>query len=176
MLSRYLPPQNLQIEFLNRWRNADRYSADDSLAPQRIPFGYCFAVTMAAQPLAWFEATGLPEQAFEIAPTIHDYRAHQSKIHAGRIWPIGEEPSGVSWTGFQSIGKQDGKGYFLVYRERNERPRAQLKVWGLAGQIVHTMCIAGQGEDMVSQVNTSGELTFSLPEPLSFALYAYRVE
>ncbi len=37
MLSRYVPPQNLQIEFLNRWRNADRYPADDPLAPGRVP-------------------------------------------------------------------------------------------------------------------------------------------
>ena len=32
-LSRYVPPQSLQIEFLNRWRNADKYPADDPLAP-----------------------------------------------------------------------------------------------------------------------------------------------
>ena len=29
MLSRYLPSQNLQIEFLNKWRNPDNYPADD---------------------------------------------------------------------------------------------------------------------------------------------------
>ena len=52
MLSRYLPAQNLQIEFLNKWRNPDNYPADDPLAPGRVPFDYCFAVAMAAQPLA----------------------------------------------------------------------------------------------------------------------------
>ena len=31
-----------------------------SLAPGRVPFEYCFAITMMAQPLAWFEASGLP--------------------------------------------------------------------------------------------------------------------
>ena len=46
MLSRTVPPQNLQIEFLNRWRNADPYPADDPLAPQHVPFDYCSAITM----------------------------------------------------------------------------------------------------------------------------------
>jgi hypothetical protein len=179
MLSRYVPAQNLQIEFLNRWRNADCYPADDPLAPQRVSFDYCFAVTMAAQPLAWFEATGLPEQAFEIAPLIHTYRAHQQRIHAGQIWPIGEEPSGSSWTGFQSIGsrmcpRSDKEGYLLVYREWNQRPQAQLRVWGLAGQTIEATCIAGKGDDMLAQVGEANEITFALSEPLSFALYAYR--
>ncbi len=67
MLSRYVPPQALQMEFLNVRRNAGLYPPDDPLAPARVPFAYAFAVTMMAQPLAWFEATGLPAGAFEIA-------------------------------------------------------------------------------------------------------------
>ena len=35
MLSRYVPPQNLQIEFLNKWRNRDNYPGDDPLARLR---------------------------------------------------------------------------------------------------------------------------------------------
>ena len=127
MLSRHVPPQNLQIEFLNRWRNADRYPTDDPLAPGRIPFDYCFAITMMAQPLAWFEATGLPEEAFDIAPLIRTYRAHQERIHAGQIFPIGEEPSGTSWTGFQSL--RGDEGYLIVYREHNDRSEARLRLW-----------------------------------------------
>jgi len=175
MLARYLPPQNLQIEFLSRWRNADRYDAADPLAPRRVPFAYCFAVTMAAQPLAWFEATGLPDQAFEVAPLIHTYHTHQRQIHSGQIWPIGEEPSGTSWTGFQSIGPRGDEGYLLVYREWNQRQEAQIEVWDLAGQSIRATCVAGQGRDFVSQVSARGELEFSLPDPISFALYTYRL-
>ncbi len=171
MLARTMPPQNLQIEFLNKWRNADRYH--DSLAPSQVPFAYCFAVTMMAQPLAWFEATGLPEGAFALAPTIAVYREHQERIHAGRIFPIGEEPSGASWTGFQSIG-QDG-GYLAVYRELNDRPGARLKLWDLAGAEVRCRAIAGQGVDFVGTVGEDGCLAFQLPAPFTFALYEYRV-
>ena len=173
MLSRYVPPQNLQIEFLNRWRNADRYDADDPLAPGRVPFDYCFAITMMAQPLAWFEATGLPEEAFKISPLVHAYREHQARIHAGQIFPIGEEPSGTGWTGFQSI-RRDG-GYLLVYRERNERAEARLKLWGVAGYAIELTHIAGQGAGFSAIPDEEGAIAFRLDQPFSFALYAYRV-
>jgi len=175
MLSRYLPPQNLQIEFLNKWRNAGGYPADDPLAPQRVPFDYCFAITMMAQPLAWFEASGLPEGAFDIAPLVQTYRQHQEGIHAGQIFPIGQEPSGESWTGFQSIQKNKERGYLLIFRELNERPRAKLKLWGLAGKTVHCRLVAGRGADFGGTVDTGGRLTFQLPAPLTFALYEWRI-
>jgi len=45
-LSAYLPPQFLQMEFLNIWRNQDKYPSDDPYAPANVPFDYAFAVTM----------------------------------------------------------------------------------------------------------------------------------
>ena len=33
MLSRYVPAEKMQIEFLNKWRNADKYDAADLLPP-----------------------------------------------------------------------------------------------------------------------------------------------
>ncbi len=140
-----MPPQNLQIEFLNRWRNADRYPADDPLAPQHVPFDYCFAITMMAQPLAWFEATGLPEEAFAIAPLIRAYREHQERIHAGQIFPIGEEPSGTGWTGFQSL--RGDEGYLIVYRELNERTERPDPLLELAGRTIACTSVAGHGDD-----------------------------
>ena len=65
MLSKYVPAEKLQIEFLNKWRNTEKYG-DDPFAPHRYSFEYLFATTMAGQPLAWFEASNLPEEAFGI--------------------------------------------------------------------------------------------------------------
>ena len=62
MLSKYIPSQKLQIEFLNKWRNTEKYTGDP-FGPANYSFEYLFAITMAAQPLAWFEGTGLPEEA-----------------------------------------------------------------------------------------------------------------
>jgi alpha-galactosidase len=172
-LSRYVPPHNLQIEFLNRWRNADKYDAGDPLAPCRVPFDYCFAITMVAQPLAWFEASNLPEEAFELAATITVYREYQEQIHVGRILPIGEEPCGTGWTGFQSC--QGDCGYFAVYRELNDRETARLNTWGLAGNNLRCETVLGHGQDFEAAVSEDGWIEFSLPAPFTFALYRYAI-
>jgi alpha-galactosidase len=172
-LSRWVQPQFLQVEFLNRWRNADRYDAGDPLAPSRVPFDYCFAVTMMGQPLAWLEASGLPEEAFSIAPLLRAYRACQADIHAGVILPIGSEPDGQSWTGFQSL--QEGRGHFLVFRESCDREEEPMAVWGLEGRTVSAKCLLGHGKDFSCRVGKDGGIRFALPAPLRFALYEYRV-
>ena len=172
-LSSYVPPRLLQIECLNRWRNADQYVEGDPLAPQRVPFEYCFAVTMAAQPLCWFEVSSLPEKAFELAPVVATYREHQTRLHRAVTLPIGEEPSGASWTGFQAdLGDE---GYLLVYREVNDRPTARLTLRGLAGRRLSCTRILGAGHAFDSTVDADGRLEFALPEPLSYGLWAYRV-
>ena len=173
MLARYVPAQNLQIEFLNLWRNVDKYSATDPLAPSNVPFAYAFAITMMAQPLAWFEATGLPEEAFAIADLVRTYREHQVAIHAGQILPVGEEPTGTGWTGFQSV--RGDTGYLLVFREDNDREAATLRLWGLANRRVTFRSVLGAGEDFETAVAAGGEVRVSLPESHSFVLYEYKV-
>lgn len=173
MLSRYVPAQNLQIEFLNNFRNADKYPQDDLLAPSKVSFEYEFALTMMAQPLAWMEATGLPEQAFATAPVIKKYQSIQSDIHAGQIFPIGNEPSGMAWTGFQSIhGK---KGYILVIRELNQQKDGALKTWLGAKQKVQLKAVLGSGKDMLTTTDADGNISFHLDKPNSYALYQYQI-
>ncbi len=172
MLSRYVPPQNLQIEFLNKWRNSEKYGPDDPLAPARIPFDYCFAITMMAQPIAWLEASNLPEDAFDIAPIIRQYRQYQESIHSGTIFPIGEEPQGTAWTGFQSI-LDDCNGYFLVFRELNDKEHEHLRVWSMSGRKIDCKALIGHGEDFGNVVTDDGRIKFGLPGPFSFALYKY---
>lgn len=83
---------------------------------------------MAGQPLAWLEASNLPDEAFSIRSLVEQYKKVQYDFHQGIILPIGDEPSGRSWTGFQSICNQVGNGsddcnvksgYLLIYREDN---------------------------------------------------------
>ncbi len=174
-LSRYVPPRALQMEFLNVWRNDAAYAADDPLAPGRVPFDYAFATVMMAQPLAFFEAAQLPEAGFALAPLLRIYREHMAAIHGGTILPVGEEPSGTGWTGFQSVTAPDA-GYVLALREWNEQPEAAIACWGLAGRRGRCTLIAGTGRDFAWQAGTGGDLRFHLPGPFSFALYRYVCE
>jgi alpha-galactosidase len=172
MLARYLPPENLQAEFLNLWRNADKYEGDP-YAPATYSFDYAFATVLIAQPLAWLEATGLPAQAFATGALIKKYRALQSELHRGLILPIGDEPDGQAWTGFQSLA--DGRVFLLVFREDNAAREGTLRTWLPPGAHVACDPVLGAGRAFAADVSAHGELTVELPAPNSFALFHYEI-
>lgn len=172
MLSRYVPAERLQIEFLNKWRNKNQYTADP-FGPENYSFEYLFAITMAAQPLAWMEASGLPDEAFAIKPAVETYRNLQHELHQGTILPVGDEPSGRSWTGFQS--DCGDKGFFIVYRENNDEAVGHIKTWLAEGCRVSLKAVLGEGRDFIATVGKGGMLDFSLPEKNSYGLYRYEI-
>jgi len=173
-LSRYVPAERLQIEFLNKWRNGDKYG-DDRFAPTNYDFSYIFAATMAGQPLAWMEAGNLPEEAFAIAPIVKEYRKIQHDFHKGTILPIGEEPSGKSWTGFQSI-TSPAEGFILIYREDNESGEYPVNTWIEEGTEISLKPVLGSANSFKARTGINGAITFSLPKPNDFALFRYTLK
>lgn len=173
-LSRYVPSQRLQVEFLNKWRNADKYASGDIFAPCNYSFDYIFATTIAGQPLAWMEASNLPEEAFETGKLIHRYTEIQEDIHNGTILPVGDEPSGRSWTGFQSI-KDSRSGYFIIYREDNESASAMVKTWLDGGVEVTLEPVMGDGKADKVKADNEGRLCLKLAGKNSFAVYKYLI-
>ncbi|WP_286833969.1 alpha-galactosidase [Petrimonas sulfuriphila] len=171
MLSRYIPAEKLLIEFPNKWKNKDKYPENDPFAPINYSFEYLFATTMAAQPLVWMDVADLPAGAFTNQQLIKKYRTIQHDFHQGVILPIGDEPSGKSWTGFQSI--RDDQGYLLIFREMSPNASAKIKTWLPAGRVVNLTPIAGDGDRIKQQVSDTGSVTLHLPKMNSFALYKY---
>lgn len=184
MLSKYVPAEKLQIEFLNKWRNTEKYG-DEPFAPSCYSLGYLFATTMAGQPLVWMEASNLPEEAFSIKKLIEKYKEIQYDFHQGIILPIGDEPSGRSWTGFQSICDQringsssgcNGKsGYLLIYREDNVQDREWIETWLPEGARVICTPILGSGKAMTTTVGRKGTIKVSLPQRNDFVMYRYEM-
>ncbi|MDD4592698.1 MAG: alpha-galactosidase, partial [Parabacteroides sp.] len=170
MLSKYVPSRNLQVEFLNKWRNTIVYG-NDPFAPAAYDFEYLFAITMMAQPLAWMEAHNLPAEAFKISRVIKRYREIQYDMHKGLILPIGDVPSGKSWTGFQSL--LEGRGYFLLFRENSEEDLARMKTWLKGGTEVMCKRILGSGDDFKARSGDNGEISFKIAEKNSYSLYYY---
>ena len=171
-LSRYVPAERIQVEFLNRWRNADKY-AGDPFAPAAYGFDYLFATTMAGQPLAWMESSNLPEEAFAIAPLVEAYRKVAADFHAGVILPVGEEPSGRSWTGFQSL-VSESEGYLLLYREATPSDEGMIDTFLPEGAKISLELILGSGSRSGRQtVGRNGSIQVSLPAQNSFVLYKY---
>ena len=127
MLARYIDPVRLRMEFLNNARHADLYK-NDPLAPIRYDPSYLFATVMFSSPLGWFETTGLsPAYIESVAPLVKVWKAHRDAMLTGQIVPIGDAPSGVSWTGFSSQAA-DGSNYLLIFRELNDRPHQEFSL------------------------------------------------
>lgn len=171
-LSKYVPAEKLQIEFLNKWRNVAKYG-DDVFAPNRYSFEYLFATTMAGQPLAWFEASGLPEEALTISDLIKDYKKNQHDFHSGVILPIGNEPSGTSWTGFQSLKKDNG--YFIFYRENTPKDTGLIKTWLDEGTKVKCIPVLGTGKKRTAIIGHDGTIEVQLPKINDFVMYRYEI-
>lgn len=171
MLSKYVPAEKLQIEFLNKWRNVEAYCGDQ-FAPSNYSFEYLFAITMAAQPLAWLEASNLPENAYGVQPVMDRYKKISHDFHQGIILPIGEEPSGKSWTGFQSI-TSEREGYLLIFREKTLDEKGELATWIPEGANLSLVPVLGVGKDMNVTVGQGGRIEVTLSQVNSYTLYKY---
>ncbi len=125
-LSEFIDPIRLRMEFLNNFRNIEKYKGADQ-APSTYPPAYLFASVMFSSPLAWFEVSELPEKfSQEVAPLVKVWKEHRVNIHQGDMIPIGDVPDGTSWTGFCSIAKDRKSGYAVVFRELNDQSTASI--------------------------------------------------
>lgn len=160
-LSHWIDPQRLRIEFLNNQRNAHKYEGD-LLAPALYPPATLFAITLFANPLGWFEITGLPEPyRVEVASLVQCWRAHRQAIAAGDILPIGQLPDGTTWTGLCSLAPNADKAYAVVFNQRSAAGEAALR---LPRSFSRVQLLHGEG-----QVRVSGdELTASIPRPFGY--------
>ena len=172
MLSKYYPTFRLQMEFLNVNRNKDLYKGEP-LVPSACGIEYAFAVTMFSNPLAWMTLTGLDDESMRILErVIPVYRNYQSDILSGSIFPIGAEPSGTGWTGFQSI-TGEGKGFLLVIKEYNNINRHTYTLWKIKNKELRLHKLMGQGEDRTVKTDEEGRVDFCLSGSFQYVLYAY---
>ncbi len=165
MLSHWIDPRRLRMEFLNPDRNTDRY-VDDPLAPVAYAPDTLFATVMFANPLAWLEVSNLPADCTaKMADLIAIWRQHREAIFAGTILPIGAAPDGVSWTGFAAIAPDIASAYVLAFRELSAEAVCELRVPGLTGG-KRCDILAGTGEASAAD----GIIRVAVTDPLGHVL------
>ncbi len=119
-LSRFFPTRQFQFELLNNRRNTELYGTD-ALAPINYTIDYEFACTMLANPLVWMEMSHLDPADFAPLRRIIDvYRAHRDVLWNAQVSPIGEEPDGTQFSGFEALCP-DGKAYLLLFCENTRK-------------------------------------------------------
>ncbi len=172
MLSEYVPLQRIQLEFLNKWRNEKIYG-NDPFAPARYSFDYLFAITMPCQPLAFFETTGLPEEANKTINLFHNYKTVWNELHRSQIFPIGNQPNGIANTGFQFL-TSDKEGYLLIFRELNDTDQFYLSTMFVPGQTVKFTKVYGDGDNFTAKTDYDGRICFKVRKANAFCLYKYK--
>lgn len=171
-LSMYYPSNRLQMEFVNVKRNTELY-AGDVLSPASCGLEYTFAVTMFANPLGWMELTGLDQESANLlSGIIPAYQKIQGDILAGQVLPIGEEPNGTKWTGFQSV-KTEGEGYLLLLKEYNDQKKHTYTLWKEKGKELILKPLFGYGKQELVKVNEQGQAVFELDDMFTYAVYKY---
>ncbi len=163
MLSKVFDPQRLRMEFLNNQRKKQLYE-NDPIAPAEYSADYLFATVMMTSPLGWFEVSNLPptylEQASKLVST---WKEHRDAIYSGQTIPIGEPPTGTSWTGFIA-GDPDDVAYALIFREKNDRAEAMIPTTFLRKSKYTVTPLAGDGTIQFD----NGVLRASINNPLRF--------
>lgn len=172
-LAKYVDPRRLRIEVLNGQRNAHLYP-NDPLAPCHYRADYLFAVAMAANPMAWFEAGGLEEAfAADLRGIIAVYKSVRDALHRCFIYPIGGEPDGFSWSGFQAHDSESGGGFIIVFRDNAPDDRGALAVNHLLFSDYDFELLAGEGQN-AGYDRPSGRFSCEIHNPRRFAFYRYR--
>jgi hypothetical protein len=172
MLSKYVSAQKIQTEFLNKWRNQDKYAAD-IFGPANYSFDYLFAITMAGQPLAWMEGTGLPDEAFSTSKLIEKYKKIQHDFHSGIILPLGDEPNGKSWTGFQSSNGKEG--YLIIFRENNPELLKNVSTYLAPGTVIECRNVFKDETAKKFTIDRDGKIKFEIPAINDFVMFQYRI-
>lgn len=141
-------------------------------SPRRTTVSDTFRRDYGRQPLAWMEAGGLPDEALALGPEIGRYKEVQHDFHSGVILPVGDEPSGRSWTGFQSLNGD--RGYFIFFREQHPDRRTRIGTWLPEGATVRLTPVLGSGKAAVRKAGRRGELEVELPSPTTMRCTAMR--
>lgn len=145
MLSRWIDPRRLHMEFLNNQRHPGNYP-EDPLAPSLYRSDTLFASVMFGSPLASMELSGLSQEYMaDVVPLVCLWKAHRAQLYAGTILPIGNVPDGYEWTGFASVGATPRQGYVVLFRQANAESAWRLALPGVKTATCHWEVLAGHG-------------------------------
>lgn len=119
-LSKYVPASRFQFELVNPELNRESYDEQDEFAPWRYDVDYLFASVMLSNPLFWMEIQFLSDENTEKLKKVIDlFKEYRVVFSESDVAPIGEKPSGRSFTGFYI--KNGSEEYALVFREVTDK-------------------------------------------------------
>ena len=127
MISKYIPASKFQFELVNPDLNTESYREGDPFAPSLYSMDYLFASVMLSNPLFWMEMQFLsPERRKQLRDIMPVWKEHRARLAALDVVPIGDKPSGRSFTGFAVTNGTEAE-YLLLFREVTDSDSATVK-------------------------------------------------
>ncbi len=122
-LSRFIPASKFQFELVNPELYTDKYSSDDPFRPELYDIDYLFASVMLSNPLFWMETQFLSDRCrAKLKKIIPLWREYREAFVKADVYPIGNEPSGASMTGFAAYMEEEC--HLVLFREATDEKRA----------------------------------------------------
>jgi alpha-galactosidase len=165
MLGHYIPTSKFQFEVINPDLNVECYRENDPFAPSLYDMDYLFACVMLSNPLFWMEMQFLSEERRrEIGIILPIWKSLRPFLANADVRPIGDKPSGRSFTGFEISG--DGRvKYLLLFREVTENESTVIKT---STEAAETKILASNTNARISVKD--GYTEISLAKPRAYAL------
>ncbi len=127
MISKYIPSSKFQFELINPDLNKECYGENDPFAPALYDMDYLFATVMLSNPLFWMEMQYLSdERKTQLKKIMNVWKEHRVSLANADVMPIGDKPSGRSFTGFY-ISNKGKPEYLLLFREVTEENSTMIK-------------------------------------------------
>lgn len=172
-MAKYFPSNKLQVMLQNPKRTRKDFS-DAS----RHGHGYCFAMGIPFVPCFFQLAQYLDDDGKkELKPLISAYKKDRADIFTSTTFPIGDEPSNASWTGFQMVSTQTaGTGHLLLFREmHNAQSKGTVQLKFLAGKTLSLTNLL-TGEKSTVAVSAYGKAEFEISTPADYRLLRYEAQ
>jgi hypothetical protein len=114
-----------------------------------------------------------PEARANIKKLLEIYKENREDIFTSYVFPIGDEPTNASWTGFQSYHPDKNFGYLTIFREiKNTENEKIFKLRFLKNQQLKITNL--QNKDVrITKTGEKGELRFDGLKPASFKFLKY---
>lgn len=166
MIGKYLPTQKFQFELINPDLFTECYAEGDPFVPTLYDMDYLFATVMLSNPLFWMEMQFLStERRAELKEIMSVWKSCREELAAADVLPVGQKPSGRSFTGFTA--SVDGKAkYILLFREVTDKDSAVIEAPVSAGEVE---ILATNADVEVKLLDGAVQVRLSKPRAYVFA-------
>ena len=139
------------------------------------PQDYACGIALMGNPLFFLESRRFSEEERALVKNVLTvYKKYREKILNGYVSPIGRQPDGTVWTGFQCTCSHD-YGFLTLFREKDsEEPSARIRLDVPAGSTIRLQGLY-QGKDQILKPEPDGTYLFSDLERAAWAFYRYEV-